>query len=73
MPKAAEQWYLTVGSDKSGRSVVGAVYKSLTGKLLHSRYIACGVLTELHVRGVNVSGIEVAVMRDGAIVAKDSF
>jgi hypothetical protein len=73
MARPDENWYLTVGSDRAGRSVVGTVYKSLTNKLLHSRYIACGVLTELYVRGINVSGIEVAIVRDGEVQSKDSF
>lgn len=73
MTAGEEHWYLAIGSDMTGRNVVGMVYKSLTSKLLHSRYVACEVLTVLRERGVDVSGTEVAIMRDGEVQAKDTF
>jgi hypothetical protein len=74
MPRLDENWYLVVDrGGLAGLGVVGTVHKSLTQELMHSRYIACQVLTSLRVQGVDVSGTTVAIMRDGEIQAKDEF
>lgn len=73
MPRASESWYLAVTRGDSAFATVGTAHKSLTNKLLLSRYIACQLLTALRVMGVDVSGITMSVMRDGEVQSKDDF
>jgi hypothetical protein len=74
MPRISESWYLAVeGGPRDGFATVGTIHKSLTVKLLLSRYIACQLLTALKVMGVDVSGITVSVRRNGEVQSKDEF